>query len=256
VLVCSPYSQSSDSIVSQATEPDTIPNTGFLKLPGEIRNLIYSFLIPSNTEIMIHSPWKQCQLKKSPPTNSFTSLLAVNKLISYEASTYFYGANTFIIGNAFWGSRVEANAHGLKAFVSRVPAKHLAHIKKIELEIHERPQFVTIRTSASPVLGTAGDASALQILGRAIINHFTGLKTLLIQVKSGQVWSPWGEPPLLSKEEELKQYTKFLRTVLKHKCLEKVRAAVSEDREPIKKAAKMIASIPTPPRITIDFIKM
>jgi hypothetical protein len=46
------------------------------------------------------------------------SLLAVNKSIKAESSSFFYQESTFVFGNASWASKTRPNQHAMKVFVS------------------------------------------------------------------------------------------------------------------------------------------
>jgi hypothetical protein len=197
-----------------------------LRCPPEVRNIIYSLLIQHPTSIKIRSPRKKRGLRRNSTTFKY-SILHVNKQIRYEASSMFYGTNTFIIGNGPWGSTEDTNLHGLKAFISRVP--HISQIKKVQLDIHSRRAFTIpawYRHTVPPppqVLGGTNDAVALHSINRALLQHFTALERVEYQVHpTGPYLQEVGQYRKLSREEAIEELSQMLRTLLKHKNLKEV----------------------------------
>lgn len=111
-------------------------------LTPEIRNEIYDLLVVREEPILIASPrkikrkcfWRKLKTQTQRHTN-FASLLRVGKQISREAKTVFYARNTFIIGSGRYGSTRQANIHGFRNFIVRVPKHCLALIRRVELDL-------------------------------------------------------------------------------------------------------------------------
>jgi hypothetical protein len=205
------------AIVAQPSQP------ALLKCPPEVRNMIYSLLIKNPNPIKIRSPRKK-HIKRDSTAINFGHLLLINKQIRTEASSLYYSANTFVIGNGRWGSTTHTNIHALKAFTSRVPARNLSQITKLHVEVHLRSLWVGYSYRGPPwVLGDVNDASALQTISRALVRHFKRLEELQYHLipTSGQWVHDDHQLHRLNWEEGIHELTKMVRTVLKHKSLEK-----------------------------------
>lgn len=150
----------------------------FLSLPPEIRNTIYELLLIKDEPIYICSPLRKHAVNRELTSTSFSMLLRLNKQINAEASTIFYSKNEFVLGNGAWGSTSLPNAHGLKAFLDRVPNKYLACITEVTVEVHCRQYhrsvvatrfyWVPSRHGTVHELGTSNDAANLHFISRAL----------------------------------------------------------------------------------------
>ncbi|KAH7400213.1 hypothetical protein BKA64DRAFT_744850 [Cadophora sp. MPI-SDFR-AT-0126] len=121
--------------------PQTNPNIPhplfkFTSLPFTVRNAIYKLLVLSPRSYATTSPRNRRQRRTEPhKPSAHTSIFLVNKLISTESRTIFYTYNVFAVGNGRWGSRTEANLHGLMEFVRLVPGMFVKMAKLLEMKI-------------------------------------------------------------------------------------------------------------------------
>jgi len=140
---------------------------------------------------------------KAPTLRVANPLFLVNRQIYQEVASIFYGNTTWLVGNGKWGSTTVTNVHALRAFISQVPARHLALIKSVIFQIHTRASGASGGVLS---LGTALDASALHTICRALVKHFPGIKTLDCRFTeegdqvdhSGSIWKC---VPRLSQDE-------------------------------------------------------
>jgi hypothetical protein len=204
----------------------------FLTLPPEIRNMIYCLLLIKPHPILICSPRRKHVVNQELTSENFGCLLRINKQVNIEASTIFYSKNQFVVGNGSWASKKFANVHALKAFLSRVPRKYIAHITNVVVEVHCRkdctngPIFVFPRIPEL-LLGTAHEASNLLTISRALVRHFKGLEILTYQkLDSGEdIYMPFPRlpSPKLSTSEAIAELQKSLLVVLRHTNLKEIR---------------------------------
>jgi hypothetical protein len=147
-------------------------------LPPEIRNTIYELLVIKNDPILVCSPRRKHVVNREFTSRSFAALLRLNKQINAEASTIFYAKNRFVFGNGTWGSTSVPNAHGLKAFLDRVPKKYLVRIEDVLVEVHCRQNYHSAATGGFRWIPTHGhnvwrfgsmnDATSLHSISRAL----------------------------------------------------------------------------------------
>jgi len=250
-------SLSTSSLATELAPPP--PKSPFLSLPPEIRNNVYELLVIKEDPIRVCSP------RYAP--SSFSVLLRLNKQINTEASTLFYCKNRFILGNGPWGSTSLANAHGLKAFLKRVPKKYLAHITDVVVEIHCRQNYykwTPVHFSTVHELGSMNDATNLHAVSRALGTHFKGLECVTYRKTNGgaPLYSTAGNPVtrILSDEEVIKQLEKTLQLVLENANVKEIRTfydtwvdmeTAVENILSKKPNAAEILKVPQPPNLSI-----
>ncbi|KAF4624229.1 hypothetical protein G7Y89_g13945 [Cudoniella acicularis] len=172
------------------------PKTTFLSLPPEIRIIIYHLALPSRTIIPITAP------PKSKPKTQRTALLRTTKQIYTEASFYFYTRNTFRFSNGSFGSRSHANPQGLQHFLKRVPAKHLALIRRAAIDIYLHFYYWGDEGAAvswlhgPPQWGSPAIGDALRMADQ-VTKHLTGLKFISLEWFEGfDTYHPIGNQPI------------------------------------------------------------
>lgn len=89
--------QSLDDARDQAPLPPQPSNSLLLKIPMEVRYMIFEYLVPRGKAINIRG-------LRTPNSSDFGALCLVNKQIYSEASHLFYTNNHFVIGNGPFGS--------------------------------------------------------------------------------------------------------------------------------------------------------
>ncbi|CZR66633.1 uncharacterized protein PAC_16534 [Phialocephala subalpina] len=72
----------------------------FLKLPSELRNLIYELVVVEYNGYI----WITSLSRKKGSKKNVRSILEVNKQIRQEIIPLFYSLNTFVVGNGRFGS--------------------------------------------------------------------------------------------------------------------------------------------------------
>lgn len=130
----------------------------------------------------------------------------------------FYTLNTFTVGNGIWGSKTDANLHGLRHFITRVPENHRCGIEKINFMIHARRVYYEqkFRVEMRFEFGTAVDATTLHMISRALRHHFKSLKVVVFQYcTTGPGWSPIDRLPCLSETEVVGEFVKMFQTLVK-----------------------------------------
>ncbi|CZR66632.1 uncharacterized protein PAC_16533 [Phialocephala subalpina] len=106
----------------------------FLKLPAELRNIIYGLLLINKGIIRIPSPYRKNAQRSVPrPKKNLRCILRTNKQIYQETRTVFYSSNRFLIGNGWYGCKIDANLHALGLFLKRVPKGCISMITKVSL---------------------------------------------------------------------------------------------------------------------------
>ena len=118
-----------------------------LKLPIEIRDLIYELLLVKDAVIQILSPRRKNVTNREFTSKQFSCLLRVNKQVNAEASRTFYRKNQWVVGHGAWGSKQVPNLHALQEFHRRVPVQNRACIKEIFLEIDYATVYADYRQS-------------------------------------------------------------------------------------------------------------
>lgn len=153
----------------------------FLKLPNELRNMIYELLV---------FEFEQCisitsTSRKKGPKKNIRSILRVNKQIHQEARIVFYSLNHFVVGNCWYGSTKGVNLQALKLFVQRVPKDCIAKIKTLWVQLVFHP----IRQEGRPKRRQYYmDSRAIQDFTevcKIIEKHFKGLERLGVMSTSG-----------------------------------------------------------------------
>ncbi|KAF8859064.1 hypothetical protein BDZ45DRAFT_725517 [Acephala macrosclerotiorum] len=165
-------------------------DSSFIKLPNEIRNMIYELLdLKLGKPIKVSPPKKTLTNERSRKRRKYhrTGILRVNKQINSEASPIFFHLNKFLIGNSPDISKEEPNLEGLKQFIARVPARNIAAIVNVELTCHFDPHRVY------------NSNSEWLAMTNMLLKHFTGVRVLRLEVTNwlttwhnvaGQSWWP------------------------------------------------------------------
>jgi hypothetical protein len=219
----------------------------FTSLPPEIRNMIYSLLLIQGSPIPICSPRRWVMNEHSTtPTASFHNLMLVNKQIHAEVYTAFYSYNTFSIGNGDYGSSRETNMHGLKSFIRRVPAQYIHYISKLTILTYLRKMYSTPAPSLGPFtyimkygICTITDAKDIQVITRAVVKHFKGVKVLSLEPCIGGPERQHDDEPRVCRERSVDEIAEAVKILLKHPKLEKLNVVRRDDLSQLQEAVEM-----------------
>jgi hypothetical protein len=175
-----------------------------------------------NGEFMIEitslKKWNSKKITTKISNNSATiTLLPVNKQIHAEAAPVFYKTNIFLIGNGDWGTRRQANLHGLQSFISRVPAWHLSLITTLAVDFYTFPHQWASPTDRDPWRKSPKE---LQSLVRALMKYFQGVTQLEIHIRWDHRRIGNSYVPFVADSNNLASLCEGLRTLVKH---EKIR---------------------------------
>ncbi|KAL8690829.1 MAG: hypothetical protein Q9218_003809 [Villophora microphyllina] len=163
--------------VNPTTNPPAPTGSPFLRLPPEIRNMIYHELFDNtSTEIHWSYPPSQSSTRRSKKvffTNSEVNdrmpIILVNKLIREEALTIFHKQTHFKFD--FGANPI----FGINAFVRFIGTDNANLIRKISFELNMRTEHSVYR-EAGRYRGWR-DTSLIQRLGRWV-RHFPQLREL------------------------------------------------------------------------------
>lgn len=158
----------------------------FESLAPETRNEIYKLVLADDRPVKITSPHRRKRRSKS---NNFLALTLLNKALGKDAKATFYSINTFVFGNGRYGSTVQANLHGLKCFIQRVPKECLPLIRKIKLHLF----FTELPDSRDPNSNYEMnhlDIKELKAITRAIFKHLKGVQDVLTEPR--KLWRDLG----------------------------------------------------------------
>ena len=153
---------------------NTTTNWTLVYESSQIRSAIYEVLLVREDPLPVCSPRPKHVVGRALTPESFLAILHLNKHINTEASPIFYSKNTFAFGNGPYGSTTKPNAHGMKAFLQRVPPKHIACIQHAVLEIYSRQILTPVPRPArtwrycDTGLGTLHDVANLHFISRAL----------------------------------------------------------------------------------------
>ncbi|KAK0736436.1 hypothetical protein B0T21DRAFT_366940 [Apiosordaria backusii] len=103
--------------------------------PGEIRNQIYSYLLPTHETIVIASQRKEASsdqyIGKSLRTD-LSTLFLISKQIHLEASTFFYSNNTFVLPGDTTSLPHQAQANLLlRWFLDRIGERNCSNLRRL-----------------------------------------------------------------------------------------------------------------------------
>jgi hypothetical protein len=154
----------------------------------------------------------------------------------------FYAVNTFVIGNGPFGSKSVTNLHALKAFINRVPAKHLSGIRRVGIEIHTRR---CTRFPDTYCFGTPIDAKNLHSIARALAKHFKSLEVAEFSyTRTGPYWYEHESGPRLTGVPLTRELTTMVRTMLKNGSLANITACSMDDIDMKPVADEILKSTP------------
>ncbi|CZR66631.1 uncharacterized protein PAC_16532 [Phialocephala subalpina] len=175
-----------------SSHPDNTPPFQFLKLPAEIRNMIYSLLVVSSNLIYITTPTRKPRKKlnaldPAPEENKFRNryILFANKQTYQEARVLLYSLNTFAVGNGWWGSTIHPNLHGLKLFTQRVPNDCISRIKKAVLFLLSEPIYNPANATQKEYFMDPTAAKSITEVCTILRTRFKGLDHFEIQSAEG-----------------------------------------------------------------------
>jgi hypothetical protein len=164
-------------------------NLSFMTLPGEVRNLIYGFVLSRKMHFYVRSPLPRHELikrRKNNQTSRLVGLLGLNKQIQSEVSILFYSKANFHFGNGEYHSTEMVNMHGLSSFLTRVPKHLIACITNITLNVHLTIDNYEGRSGIRYAkLDDSIDAADFQRMATVAKTKFLALQRLTIQYQSG-----------------------------------------------------------------------
>ncbi|KAK4662324.1 uncharacterized protein QC763_700610 [Podospora pseudopauciseta] len=119
------------------------PKTNLLTTPGEIRNQIYSYLLPTHETIVIASQRKDSFSSSSSSSSQqhyigkslrrdLSTLFLTSKQIYLEASTFFYSNNTFVLPGDATSLPHQAQANLLlRWFLDRIGERNCSNLRRL-----------------------------------------------------------------------------------------------------------------------------
>jgi hypothetical protein len=188
----------------------------FTSLSLDIRLMIYELVLEGGFTVKITSLRGNFESKatKVSCTTDRRALLLANKQTSAEVASVFYKTNSFLMGNGFFGSRSQANLHGLRSFISRVPSEHISHITTVAVDFYTSPS----RRSCSFYSRTVWEEE-LTSLVRALRKHFKGLLQLDIYIRDDRYSKDDLHVPILADSSNISLLCACLRALVKHETL-------------------------------------
>jgi hypothetical protein len=193
--------------------------TTFMSLPLEIRVMVYELSLNGDFMVEVTSlkKWNSKKITTKISHNSITTaLLPVNKQIHAEAAPVFYKTNIFLIGNGDWGTRRQANLHGLQSFISRVPAWHLSLITTLAVDFYTFPHQWASSTDRDPWRKSPKE---FQSLVRALMKYFQGVTQLEIHIRWDHRRTGNNYVPFVADSNNMASLCDGLRTLVRHEKL-------------------------------------
>lgn len=131
----------------------------------------------------------------------------------------------FIVGNGSWGSTLDANFHGLRAFISRVPARYISCIRIIDFRLHLRSWHIAShpyspnRPKLTGIVRTSNNLQDAKTIARLSVKHFTGLQLLEVEIitKPGSLDTRMNGLAQLSKNASGNGITNLVKILLGHR---------------------------------------
>lgn len=192
----------------------------FASLSLEIRLMIYEMILEGGFTVKITSPKGKFESKETKVscTTDRRALLLANKQTSAEVASVFYRINSFLIGNGSFGSRSQANLHGLWSFISRIPSEHISYITTVTVDFYTFPRQNYWLFYSYTVWG-----EDLKSLVRALRRHFKGLLHLDIYIRDVCYAGEDGlHVPIFADSSNINLLCDCLRALVKHERLRNI----------------------------------
>lgn len=190
----------------------------FASLSLEIRHMIYKLVLEGGFTVKTTSARKKFERKatKVSCTSDRRALSLTNKQTSTEIASVFYKTNSFLVGNGFFGSRSDANLHGLSSFASRVPSEHMSHITTVAVDFYTSPSR---RSTFYGSLWNTVWEEDFRSLVLALRKHFKGPLQLHICIRGDGSSRDDLHVPVLADSSNISLLCACLRDLVKHKTL-------------------------------------
>ncbi|KAH8597097.1 hypothetical protein B0O99DRAFT_739689 [Bisporella sp. PMI_857] len=169
----------------------------FINLPIEVRYMIYEYFVICDKPVYISRRERGRNWDNDSPVSpqNFRGLFGLNWKIYEEVSRVYYGKNTFVLGNADWGSGRAPSEMAMEKFVAATLPGHLLHITNVIIQIYARSSayFANPGTHDYPAIGSRTSAESLYAISRSIVTDIKNVISVKYEIIE-QNWesdNPW-----------------------------------------------------------------
>ncbi|KAK0671318.1 hypothetical protein QBC41DRAFT_270727 [Cercophora samala] len=198
---------------NMASNHNKRPKTNLLTTPGEIRNQIYSYLLPTHQTIVIASQRKDGFSSSSSSSSSqeqyigkslrhdLSTLFLLNKQIHLEASTFFYSNNTFVLPGDATSLPHQAQANLLlRWFLDRIGERNCSNLRRLGIPFPLEGGLGQLRDGCEQAIEEEEGAKKRRFIS-GLVRRCPNLEELEIDLGKGDTPSLAGSAPVSSKME-------------------------------------------------------